>query len=309
MKYTSILLLLSSWLSIVCAFEPEISVTESDSISRLIRYFDDSSNILILRDRKAFISFDDGKLFEPVKGIEDKVVNIQFDPFVKSRAFILTMTKNHFVTNDAGKSWSKFTSDVYDFDGDGLASIPKLEFNAADPNLLLMSNYQCPDQKYDHRCQHVFHYTTDGFKSASKKLPMSAHVCRFSRATKESTIGNPQTIYCSENELNSHKHIVKSRFYKSDDFGKNIKGFNLAEAESGAILDINVEENFMTVVMRNDKFNEKSKVDMYVSRDGKDFLKADLQVDVKYGVMSFHASSPSSLFLLTMSYGRGTSRA
>ncbi|KAI5949738.1 VPS10 [Candida theae] len=309
MKYTTILLLLSAWVSIVCAFTPEISVTESDSISKLIRYFDDSSNILIMRDNKAFISFDDGKSFEQVKGIEDKVVSIQFDPFVKDRAFILTMTKTHFVTNDQGKSWSKFTSDVYDFDGNGLASVPKLEFNAADPNLLLMSNYQCPDENYNHKCEHVFHYTKDGFKSASKKLPINAHVCRFARATKESGIANSQTIYCSENELNSHKHIVKSRLYKSDDFFKNRKEFDLTETGNGAIIDIKVEENFMTVVMRNDKFNEKSRVDMYVSKDGKDFLKADLQVDVKYGVMSFHASSPSALFLSTMSYGRGSSRA
>lgn len=122
------------------------------------------------------------------------------------------------MTNDKGKSWSKFTSDVYEFDGNGMASEPKLEFNAADPNLLLMSNYQCPDEEYNHKCEHVFHYTTDGFKSASKKLPINAHVCRFSRATKESEIANTKTIYCSENELNSYKHIVKSRLYKSDDF-------------------------------------------------------------------------------------------
>lgn len=103
-----------------------------------------------------------------MKGIEEDVVNIQFDPFVKSRAFILTMTKHHYVTTDKGKSWSKFTSNVYEFDGKGLASVPKLEFNAADPNLLLMSNYECPDENYSHRCQHVFHYTKDGFKSASR---------------------------------------------------------------------------------------------------------------------------------------------
>ncbi|CCG23030.1 Pep1 protein [Candida orthopsilosis Co 90-125] len=309
MKYTSILLILYSWCSIIHAFTPEISVTESDSISRLIRYFDDSSNILILRDRKALISFDDGKSFDPVKGIEEAVVSIHFDPFVKSRAFILTMTKHHYMTNDKGESWSKFTSDVYEFDGNGMASESKLEFNAADPNLILMSNYQCPDEEYNHKCEHVFHYTRDGFKTASKKLPINAHVCRFSRATKESEIANTETIYCSENELNSYKHIVKSRLYKSDDFFKNRKEFDLTETGNGAIIDIKVEENFMTVVMRNDKFNEKSKVDMYVSKDGKDFLKADLQVDLKYGVMSFHSSSPSSLFLSTMAYGRGLSRA
>ncbi|CAD1808071.1 unnamed protein product [Candida parapsilosis] len=309
MKYTSILLLLYSWVSVVLAFTPDISVIESDFISKLIRYFDDSANVLILRDKKAFISFDDGKSFNQVKGIEEDVVNIQFDPFVKSRAFILTMTKHHYVTTDKGKSWSKFTSNVYEFDGKGLASVPKLEFNAADPNLLLMSNYECPDENYSHRCQHVFHYTKDGFKSASKRLPINAHVCRFSRATQESEIANKRTLYCSENELNSHKHIVKSRLYKSDDFFQSKKEFDLIETGNGAIIDIKVEENFLTVVMRNDKFNEKSKVDMYVSKDGENFLKADLQVDVKYGVMKFYASSPSALFLSTMAYGRGTARA
>ncbi|KAI5962248.1 VPS10 [Candida pseudojiufengensis] len=307
--FCSLLLLLLSYISSSLSFSPEISISIHDDFPEIVRYFDDSSNILTLKNKKAYISYDDGKSFEQVKGIEEKVVQFEFDPFVKERAFIITATNNHYVTRDKGKNWSKFVSNIYEYNEDGLASIPKMEFNAKNPEMLLISNYQCPDSgEYNHKCQHIFHYTTDGFKSKSQKLPLNAHVCRFARSSKNSEIGDESTIYCSENQLNSHKHIVSSNLYRSEDFFKNKKEIKLSETGNGAIIDIKVEESFMTIVSRLDKYSEHSKINLYVTRNGDDFNKADIQIDIKYGVMTFLESSPSSLFLSAIDYSQDKSK-
>ena len=60
------------------------------------------------------------------------------------------------------------------------------------------------------------------------------------------------------------------------------------DSSSGEIIDVKIEEDFMIVVLRMDKFNEKSLINAYVSRDGENFVRADLDIDIKYGVMSFY---------------------
>lgn len=74
------------------------------------------------------------------------------------------------------------------------------------------------------------------------------------------------------------------------------------DSSSGEIIDVKIEEDFMIVVLRMDKFNEKSLINAYVSRDGENFVRADLDIDIKYGVMSFLPSSVSSLFLTIMDF-------
>ncbi|KAI5954475.1 VPS10 [Candida jiufengensis] len=305
----SLLLLTLSIITLSLSFTPEISLSTHDDFPELIRYFDDSSTILTLKNHRAYISHNDGNSFDLINDIKEKVIQFEFDPFVKERAFIITATNNHYVTRDKGKNWSKFVSNIYEYNEDGLASIPKMEFNAADSQMLMISNYQCPESgEYNHKCQHIFHYTTDGFKTKSKKIPINAHVCRFARSTTESIIGEGSTIYCSENELNSFKHIISSNLYKSEDFFTNKKEIKLSDTGNGAIIDIKVEENFMTIVSRLDKYSEHSKINLYVTRDGEEFNKADIQIDIKYGVMSFLDSSPSSLFISAIDYSQDVSK-
>ena len=302
--YNPIVLLAYLFVLSGAAYTPEVRLSTHDVLPSAMQYFDDSPTILSLKNDKLWISHDDGKLFEEVSATKDQhVVSFQIDPFLKDRAFVLTNTKTHFYTENQGKSWKKFDAPIYELKENGMASVPSIEFNAADSNLLIISNYQCPDSgKYSHRCEHKYHYTTDGFRSVSKELPIKAHVCRFARSNPKSQIAKVSSIYCAVNELNSYKHIVRSTLIRSDNFGKDQNVVDLNESGSGAIIDIKVEESFLTVVQKLDKFSENSKIDMYVSRDGESFFKADLQVDIKYGVMSFLDSSPSSFFVQTTDY-------
>ncbi|RCK63475.1 Vacuolar protein sorting/targeting protein 10 [Candida viswanathii] len=282
------------------SYEPDVSFVKSRSPAREIKYFDDSPTLLILRDQKIVISQDDGKTYNDVDAIKEPAVFFEMDPYNNKRAFVMTASKKQYYTEDQGKSWNLFEIDVF---ANEMASIPKVTFNAENGNYLLISNYECPDgMGLSRRCKHKYFYSKDGFHSKPTQLPIDAHVCMFSRSTESSQIGNAETIYCSTNNLNSYGHVVESHLYKSDDFFKSKQEINPLGSATGEIIDIKVEEDFMVAVLRTDKFNENSKISAFISRNGDDFNRADLNIDVKYGVMSFLASSVSSLFLTIMDY-------
>ena len=297
----NLLILLAFIVALTSAsYEPDISLVKSRSPSREIKYFDDSSTLLVLRDRKVSISQDDGKTFNEIDSIKEHAIFFEMDPYNNKRAFIMTDSKKQYYTEDQGKSWTGFEIDIFAND---MASIPKISFNAENSDYLMISNYECPDGRgLSRRCKHKYFYTKDGFHSKPNQLPVEAHVCRFSRSTKSSQIGKAETIYCSTNQLNSYGHVVESHLYKSDDFFKSRQEINPLDSASGEIIDIKVEEDFMVAVLRTDKFNDNSKISAFISRNGDDFTRADLEIDIKYGVMSFLPSSVSSLFLTIMDY-------
>lgn len=289
-------------LSLTTAYTPDISVVKNKSPAREIKYFDDSSNLLVLRDEHLLISKNDGKSFEEIPDIKDPIIYFEMDPTNKNRAFAMTLSQKQYITEDQGNKWRTFEIDI--FNGE-MASIPKITFNFENPNYLMISNYECPEgQRLNRNCKHRYFFTKDGFKSKPNKLPVDAHVCRFAKSTKTSKIGKSETIFCTVNQLNSYGHIVESHLYNSNDFFQNKNEIKIKplDSSSGEIIDVKIEEDFMIVVLRMDKFNEKSLINAYVSRDGENFVRADLDIDIKYGVMSFLPSSVSSLFLTIMDF-------
>ncbi|EGW32507.1 uncharacterized protein SPAPADRAFT_138012 [Spathaspora passalidarum NRRL Y-27907] len=284
------------------SYTPDITTVTSDHVAREIRYFDDSSNVLLLRQTTLSISFDDGKSFEKVKTISEPVVYFQMDPFNRNRAFAFTLSENQYVTEDKGRNWRKFKADLHIDENSN--SFPQISFNVANPDYLMISSYKCPPQEpFTFRCKQTYYYTKDGFKSV-KKLPLDgAHICKFVKSTKTFKADKDETILCITNDINSFGHVVASHLYKSDNFFSDKQEITLGkQSDSGIIIDIKVEETFIIAIVNLDKFNEKSRVHLYISKDGQTFAKADLEIDVKYGVMSFLPSSASSLFFQILQY-------
>ncbi|RLV94788.1 Vacuolar protein sorting/targeting protein 10 [Spathaspora sp. JA1] len=277
-------------------------VATHDHISSEIKYFDDSTNLLSLHGTTLSISFNDGKSFEAIKSISDPVIFFQMDPYNRNRAFAFTRSETHYVSEDKGKNWRKFKAK---FD-DQSAAYPQVSFNAANPDYLLVSSFVCPPMEpFSFRCKQTYYYTKDGFKTTTKLSLDNSHVCKFVKSTTSFKSASDSTILCISNQLNSFGHVMKSQLYKSDDFFKSKSEITLGQqktSELGVILDLKIDETFAVAIVNLDKFNEKSQVNLYVSKDGSNFNKADVQIDVKYGVMSFLPSSPSSLFFQILQY-------
>lgn len=290
---------------VVTAFDPKVTVTNNDKVARELDYFDDSSHLLGLRDSTLVVSFDDGVTFADVKQAKDsEVIRLQFDPFNNKRAFALTHEKTQFITNDQGKSWSKF--EILDSNGKSVRmdSSPKIKFNAKNNDLALLQFYNCPkgSDSFGPHCTHSHYYTTDGFKSNPELIGFDAKFCLFKKATKAfKDSGADETIVCSKDKLNSFGHVVESALYSSTDFKSTTK-LNHEISKTGVIIDLRVEQNFFIAVIQNDKYNKKSTVSLLISKDGESFELSNLKIDVAYGIMSFLESSTLSIFVSVMDY-------
>lgn len=286
------------------AYSPSVTlVPQSDPVHDVL-YFDDSSNVIALHGNGASASYDDGVTWSNLDGMAN-IRRVHLDPFVKERAFAFSYGADHFVTNDKGKTWSKFTA--VDGNGKKLDGVSLMSFvpNVADPNLLLFRFEVCDgDDWFENRkCENHHYYTTDGLKSGIKILTNDAVSCTFALATKEFVdIGNPSTVFCSRVKTNSYGHVLDSLLVKSVDFFKSEEKIPHPVLDSGKIIDVRVDLSFLLAVVQSDRYNRKSQVSILISKDGVNFHQSDLEFEVSSGAIVFLESSPLSLFL---SVGKG----
>lgn len=286
------------------AFEPKVHKTEKKEVAEAYAYFDDSTTILALRHKKLEVWNDDAETWSNVGATKDeKIIHLEMDPFLRTRAFAFTTDKNQYVTYDKGKNWHKFSIKNSKKEHVKIDSIPKVIFNAKNPNYALFEFYTCAKgQSFSELCEHVYFYTKDGFKNDPIPMDANVNVCTFVRSSSKFSAAKDETIICSRNKLNSFGHVVLSELVRSDNFFKSEDVIHHVLSKTGKIIDVRMEQNFATVVVQNDKFNSKSTVSLLVSTDATLFELADLTIDISYGVMNFVDSSPLSLFLAVMEY-------
>ncbi|KAG7195436.1 vacuolar protein sorting/targeting protein PEP1 [Scheffersomyces spartinae] len=290
--------------SLTQAFTPKVSFSQGGHRENAIAYFDDTPNILILQEGKLKFSQDDGVTFEEVKAFNDAVVlDFRMDEFDKKRAYVFTKSESQYVTFDQGKSWKAFKIPHMD----NIHAYPSIISNAVKPEYVLFETTVCKGRGGRH-CLHHFFATTDAFKSDPQMLPLEdATFCRFTRGNKESTIGKESSIVCSVDKKNSFDHVMESEIHWSDDFFKTSKivSDSLKSAKNTQvkpIIDLRVEEQFIAVLVQNDRFNAKSSVTLYVSVDGINYKETNLSVNVVSGVIMFQKSSKLSIFLTVANY-------
>lgn len=278
-------------------FTPEVKKVEHDDLLSWYYYFDDSSTVLATKSESVEISFDDGATWTTVPEMANyEVIAIKVDPYVKERAFAIAKGSTHFVTNDSGKTWSKFElkgSKVDDF-----YDMLDFKFNIEKPDLVLVEATNCRGPAFMRMCSLVHFYTTDGFKSNPKKLTEYADSCTFAFSNRDfSSDIAKETILCAHNVKNSFGHITKSELLISSDFFKTQQVVGHDILKSGKIINVRVDSAFILVLVQKDKFALESEVTMLVSKDGKLFEASDLDVLMEYGAVLFLESSPLSIFL------------
>ncbi|WPK24114.1 hypothetical protein PUMCH_001371 [Australozyma saopauloensis] len=281
-------------------FTPEVKQTIHDSPISWQIYFDDSSTVLIIKSKSVERSTDDGATWTKVPEmagfeIEEMIV----DPNVKERAIAFTTGATHFVTNDVGKSWSKFT--VKPPKSSETWSVGNVNFHREDKNLAIIKLEVCTGGIFLWLCKPHHFYTRDGFKSDPKALVEDAEACKFAFSEKDfdSDIAK-ETIYCSRNTVNSFGHTTKSELLVSSDFFKTETKLENELFKSGKIINIRTVSAFILVLVQKDRFSQKSEVSILTSRDGKSFESSDFDVLMEYGAIVFLDSSPESIHLSVM---------
>ena len=161
---------------------PSISNYKLDNPPANLFYFDDSE-IIIIHDRDDGIilrSEDAGKNWKKVDAIEKgKAWDVQPHPFNNKVAYVLGETTEHWITNDQGKSWAKFSTTA----SPSLFKQP-LSFHATNSDKVLLHTQQC---KSLIDCEEEDYYTIDGFKTL-RHLRKNTRNCIFVHSTVRSEV-------------------------------------------------------------------------------------------------------------------------
>lgn len=306
--WVAVLATLISFAAADDTFVPKVSSFKSKTSVHGLFYFDDSPNALLMGTETVQLSTDDGVTWNDVKDFKDHAIHhIEFDPYVKNRAFAFSSEHTHFVTNDKGKSWKKF--DVTDNKGSPIKGMDysSFSYNVADLNMILMALSVCKGGFFQ-SCKTYHVYTKDGLKTNPKPLNTDASICKFVRTNADfDSLVAPETIVCSKNKLNSFGHVLESSVVKTTNFFKTEEKIEHPRFETGKIIDLRVDSAFLLIVVQKDKFNEMSEVSLIVSKDAKKFEESDLDFEVMYGALIFLDSSPLSIFVsVAKGIGRGT---
>lgn len=140
---------------------PTISATTFDNPLDNVFYFDDSDTILghDKEENTVWRSVDAGETWKKVsdEGQAGKAWDLWPHPWDHTRAYVLGLQGDHWVTDDRGETWRKFSS------GANLALFrpSPLSFHGRDPKKVIWNGEQCAGLS----CSEVAFYTDDDFQT------------------------------------------------------------------------------------------------------------------------------------------------
>lgn len=290
------LLLWLAAINLAAAFEPKVAKSTLKSPTRGTLFFDDSSNLVAATKNGLWGSFDDGVTWKQIEITKDVDIKaLQFDPYVKDRAFAFTESTKQYFTTDKGKTWKLFEIEDKKLPIK-LHQRPQILHNTDDKDLLLFEVYDCSKSPF--HCKKRTFFTKDGLKLVNP-LPIEAELCLFAKHNKDFAFkGDLKTIICAKNEYNSFGHVMKSSILKSKDFFKsseeimNDNGF-----QRGRILDVRIESSFLMVTVLQDIYKPTAQVHLYVSKDAETFDKTNFNFETNHGALKYLPSSKLALFV------------
>lgn len=286
-------------------YQPTIKMSTHSQPGFALYRFRESSNVILLAREAVSISFDDGANWSDIPELKDAIaIQVEMDPYDKSRALIFLRSGAHFVLNDQGKTWSAF--EVLTSNNERLHeySFAQVSYNHAKREYLLLEFRVCTSLLG--ACTTSFYYSKDGLKTNPKLVMNGATSCVFARSNPEfDNLVKPETLFCSKNDVNSFGHVTKSQLLYSTDFFKTSNSMDQYYLKYGEIIDVRVESAFLVVVFKKDKFNE-AQVSLIVSRDASTFSETSIDFEIKYGAVIFLNSTPQSLRLSLFYQGKHT---
>jgi photosystem II stability/assembly factor-like uncharacterized protein len=123
---------------------PSVKSKKFDFVPVRVQYFDDSDVILCENGLAGVVwrSHNAGEDWDKVSGVpEGKAMGVTMHPYDPKRAYIITMDKTHWKTEDRGEHWEEFTVDAVPSIFDAKAGI--LSFHAGDPDKIIFNGMDC----------------------------------------------------------------------------------------------------------------------------------------------------------------------
>ena len=180
----TLILTLLPWLSHAKKDGPRIASAKFDEPLMNLFYFDDSETLLGQDKGEGTLwrSTDAGESWKEITDdeISGNVWDIWPHPYNNQRAYVLGLSHTHWITNDQGKTWSRFSTEATS----SLGAAP-LSFHGRDPKKVIWQGQIC-DGIFD--CEDAAYYTDDDFGSITK-LRSETRGCYWAVSTPEFGVG------------------------------------------------------------------------------------------------------------------------
>ncbi|KAG8814363.1 vacuolar protein sorting/targeting protein PEP1, partial [Serendipita sp. 399] len=260
---------------------PEITSTYFANLPMRLYYFDDTTTVLYFDARQGtvHISDDEGKSWKPVDGVPEREASQLIEhPFDNRVAFILTTGKQHYRTQDRGKTWRSFKLPL----PPAYTSTP-LAFHASEKKAgyILYQGTKCERHFIGHKtCHDETYFTKDAFSDEPKLLLSQTPKCIFAHSSKDFVHQeHDDLIYCLVYEAASDnsESIDSSRLLASQDFFKEdrrVIDFGIGTRLSRGVVAMGVVSKFLVVAMRDLSEGSSGEMMLYVTVDAKNWAKA-----------------------------------
>lgn len=280
-------------------FTPEVTTSRFDKPLIRLQYFDDSQTALSIIDKQLYVSQDDGKTWNSA-GLSTEVIDFSIDKVDPNRGFAFSKLQEQFITEDKGATWRKFT--IGTADNDRIT----VQTNYQNRELALLKAANCNGQGEwtFGPCKNTFFYSTDGLKSFSKLEIDNADQCTFTKSSSSFTEGADTNIFCVQKEFDKNDNVKDARLISSSDWFKTSLVVNdpSGSLKTANVLEVAVVEKFIVAAIQMDRYDRRSNVDFYVSKDGLRFQKADLDESGTTSMYYILPSTRGSLHIATMKY-------
>ncbi|SCU91297.1 LADA_0F09142g1_1 [Lachancea dasiensis] len=297
----SILLLL--WINwVVAEWKPRVKAVKASQFS-MFESFDDSEVMLAIQKDSLQISKNSGENWDKVKSLQGNIKYFEIDyNFPGNRAFAYDFKKGLiFETTDKGENWSQMNLPLKDSmtKSSEIVSLT-VTSNPLDEKDLLANVDVCSES------EGVFHCTRHTYLSNNAKdfrpleMPGDDHLtpdCRFLGLQFNEKGKN--NIICEARHGGpgfEPPHLPpKVSLYLSDDGGKSFQ--YLEQFKDYNVRYLILTSEYAVVATAEDKFNEQSVEQLWISQDGQTYEKAVLPTNVRgpYFISELSASSKKLL--------------
>lgn len=201
-----------------------VVVNKFDSKLKFYQYFksvEDESLIVLDSKKNAFISHDNGQTFKPFEANDEEVIEVVFNPYFNSTAYLFTSHGYLYTTHDRGLTFERtLLPDARHL------NFP-LDFSAKDRDSFIYYGGKYCDSIFNPQCHAVAYLTNDGGKTFRSMLDGAIH-CEFVGSLFDDPF-DENLIFCQIKEKQSNKKsLVSSTDYFQNNFKveyENIMGY------------------------------------------------------------------------------------
>ncbi|OWB83834.1 hypothetical protein B5S33_g2468 [[Candida] boidinii] len=301
-------------------FIPRVKKTDFDDITNAV-YLSESKIVLLKEKDEIFRSEDNGDTWKridfPTKLPDsESFQQILSFPFNNNYCLISTSSDTHYFSIDQGKNWNVFKTDntpprsssftVDNFSNDGTNALFSIrtckKLNGGfklEKKGLFGDNPNCKTENF---------YINKSNKSPQKIKNPDLKDCAFTNSKtanmnlNDNSNNNPVVVCLEYPETEGARSVV----VKSNDFFNKDKTelkFKLQD-ENTLIKSIKLTGGFLVASIAKDVFSKKSSIDLYVSKDLKNFDKARVEVPLYDWMFSLDSAGDSLLLKIIKSGSR-----